>query len=235
MILTCPSCHARFSVADRLIPEGGRTVRCSKCTHAWHVERTSFSSALEAATPVVAEIVMPGPATPAPEPAARARPALNRGRRAADKLKAKNPRPYKIAAPVFAVCWLAMAFVAYSPSWSRVPGLSSLYAMVGAVPTEGLAFADISMTREQEGSKTKFILAGVIRNTTKEARQVPTVRVLLKDKNNNTLWGREYPVNTALKAGETYPFRISNVETAFAKNVARIVVDMGNSMQLMVR
>lgn len=96
-------------------------------------------------------------------------------------------------------------------------------------------FADVNMTRTQEGSKTKFILAGTIRNQAKVTRMIPTVRVILKDKYNKTIWSREYPVNIERKAGEEYPFRIPNIETAFAKNVARIVVDMGNPVQLLVR
>src|SRR6185369_4052669 len=108
----------------------------------------------------------------------------NPGRRASDKKGFRNPKIYKIAAPVLAFSWLVLAFVTYSPSWSHSSILSGIYEALGALPTEGLAFADVSMTREQEGSKTKFILAGSIRNTASVTRLVPTVRVVLKDKNN---------------------------------------------------
>ncbi len=146
-----------------------------------------------------------------------------------------NPKPFRIAVPVLAVAWLALAFVTYFPSWSQSSLLSGVYRAVGAVPLDGLVFADVGMQREQEGSKTKFILTGSIRNYSSMQREVPTVRVLLKDKENKTIWGREYPVHTTLKAGEVYPFRIANVETSFAGSVSSIVVDMGNSLQLLVR
>lgn len=262
MILSCPSCHARFSVADHLIPPEGRVVRCSRCAHAWEVIKTSFSSPLP--EPEITEKKIPVPASPQSfeaelqqqsESLSTAIPEVdasipdfdkielpkprkkfsNPGRRASDRTGLRNPKIYKIAAPVLAACWVVLAFFTYLPSWSKAPVLSGIYKALGATPTEGLSFIDVTMTREQEGSKTKFILAGSIRNASSEARLVPTVRVLLKDKQNKTLWGREYPVNTELKAGEVYPFRISNVETAFAKSVARIAVDMGNPMQLMVR
>ena len=144
-------------------------------------------------------------------------------------------KPFIIATPVLAALWLVLSFMTYFPSWSNAPGLSSLYNAFGVEPLDGLAFADVNMEREQEGSKTKFILSGSIRNNTSEARAVPTVRVLLKNKEDKILWSREYPVNTELKAGDVYPFRITNVETAFAKSVSSIVVDMGNSLQLMAR
>jgi len=35
MILTCPSCETRFSVADDALGAMGRTVRCGTCRHQW--------------------------------------------------------------------------------------------------------------------------------------------------------------------------------------------------------
>jgi hypothetical protein len=156
-------------------------------------------------------------------------------RRKDDSRPLINPKLLKIAAPLIAASWFIIAFFAYSPSWSHMPVLSGLYGIFGASETEGLLFSDVTMEREQEGGKARFILAGSIRNYSSVNRTVPTVRVLLKNKNNETLWGREYPVNHELKAGEVYPFRITNIETSFASSVATIVVDMGNALQLLVR
>jgi predicted Zn finger-like uncharacterized protein len=243
MILECPACHARFSVADHLIPVAGRKVRCSKCTHTWHVDRASVP--VTAPQPLTAVEAPSSDAMPSEAffaQAAEASPArrFNRARAAGatTTIAARPPRSatmFKIAAPVLAMLWLVAAVIAYFPSWVNAPVLAAVYRAIGTQPTDGLDFADVNMTREQEGSKTRFVLTGSIRNNTNVARAVPTVRVLLKDKQNKTIWGREYPVNTQLKAGDVYPFRIANVETTFAKNVSSIVVDMGNSLQLMVR
>jgi hypothetical protein len=146
-----------------------------------------------------------------------------------------NPKPFKIAVPILAAVWLVAAFITYFPRWQQAPVLSGIYAAFGVKPLDGLVFADVNMERAQEGSKTKSILTGSISNHSSAVQAVPTVRVLLKDKNHKTIWGRDYPVNAELKAGDVYPFRITNVETSFAGSVSSIVVDMGNSLQLLVR
>ncbi len=243
MILECSACHARFTVADGMIPAEGRTVRCGKCAHEWFVaaavsDATVVEAPVEAPTMDVFEealAALADEAAPAvPEPVAPSPPKVTNLPVLA-RAKGLNPKPFKIAVPLLAALWLLLAFITYFPSWAKAPGLSGIYHALGSTPTEGLVFADVHMEREEDEGKTRFVLSGSIRNQASEARLVPTVRVVLRNKENKSLWSREYAVNTELKAGEVYPFRIANVETAFAKSVSSIVVDVGNGLQLMVR
>lgn len=243
MILECPACQARFAVADAQIPSGGRTVRCGRCANQWHVEKPAPMADLEAHTPTAdaqpvaatdefLQQLEAAMAAPTGKPSAPLKPGFNLPVIARKKLSA---RPFKIAAPLIAALWLVLSFITYFPSWMHTPVVKGVYTALGITPTDGLVFSDVSMERTQEGSKTKFILAGSIRNHSNTARAVPTVRVTLRDKADKAMWGRDYPVHTELKAGEVYPFRITNVETVFASNVSSIVVDMGNPLQLLVR
>ena len=36
MIIDCPNCNKKFSIDKKLIPENGRTLKCSNCNHIWH-------------------------------------------------------------------------------------------------------------------------------------------------------------------------------------------------------
>ena len=36
MIISCPECETKFAIADAVLGERGRKVRCFKCGHAWH-------------------------------------------------------------------------------------------------------------------------------------------------------------------------------------------------------
>lgn len=233
-------------VADTQIPMGGRTVRCGRCTNSWHVEHhtahedslasTATAHADEAPTVAVTddflrqlEAAMHAPTGAKSEPL---KPGFSLPVVARKKISTK---PFKVAAPAIAAVWLVLSFITYFPTWMNAPVLKTIYSAMGADASDGLVFSDVTMERVVEGSKTKFILAGSIRNQSNANRAVPNVRVSLRDKANQRLWGRDYPVKVELKAGEVYPFRITNVETVFAGNVTSIVVDMGHSLQLLVR
>ena len=36
MIIECPNCNKKFNLDKKLIPENGRTLKCSSCDHIWH-------------------------------------------------------------------------------------------------------------------------------------------------------------------------------------------------------
>jgi predicted Zn finger-like uncharacterized protein len=265
MIVECPSCQARFNVPDSQIPAAGRVVRCSRCKHEWHIDRAQAAPVqpvpvpvpvpvpqpvlVEDSFPLVDDIHKMETVQDAPEAPHHeidddflsklneviAQAEGNKPNKPHKLRKQQNSKWFKIALPSIALVWFALALVTYYPSWHDMPGLSGIYSMLGSKPVDGLVFADVTMEREQNGPKAKFILSGSIRNQSSEDRVVPTVRVDLRNKDNKSVWGREYPVNAPLKAGEVYPFRITNVETSFASSVSTIVVDMGNSIQLMVR
>ena len=36
MIIECPNCNKKFNLDQKLIPQSGRTLKCSSCSHIWH-------------------------------------------------------------------------------------------------------------------------------------------------------------------------------------------------------
>jgi predicted Zn finger-like uncharacterized protein len=249
MILECPACSAKFSVPAKAVPPGGRSVRCSRCRHEWHAYATQDA-------PVIVEPVMKPIEIAPPEPEPQAVPmdddflsrvelamaqqeatqkTFKRSARTTEIKPPRSAKPFKIAVPCIAAAWAVLAMFTYYPTWSYSALGGKVYSAFGVEPADGLVFSDVTMQREKTDAGTKFLLSGSIRNYSSADRNVPTVRVSLRNKNNEPVWGREYPVNTALKAGEVYPFRITNVETSLASSVTSIVVDMGNSLELLVR
>ncbi len=221
-------------------------MRCGHCKHEWHAWPAAMQEILEAPAHVdsVASATeevrnFADDATAAAAFAAFEIPSVKKDKKPwyAPVLAFLPSRatPFVVAAPVLATVWLVLAFITYMPSWSKSDALSGVYAAVGATNMDGLTFSDITMEKEENEGKTRYIIAGHISNFGAEDRTIPSVRVELQNAKRDVLWGREYPTRKTLKAGEVYPFKISNVETSFGESVERIVVDMGNSMQLMVR
>lgn len=251
MILECPACHARFKVADNAIPPEGRTVKCGRCTHQWHVVApvTDDAPISQTITPPaedileqaaraveVAEAIVaaaPPVIEPIPEPIHAAKPVPLKP--AAPKPIAIPIKPFMIAVPSLAALWIILLVMAHYPTWIDAPVVGPLYKMVGVHTTEGITFEDVTMQPQKIEGRTKYILSGSIANHSAADRTVPSVRVILKDAEGKKLWSHEYVVNERLKGGEVYPFRIDNVVTSFGDKVTSIVVDVGHKLQLMMR
>lgn len=258
MILQCPACQSRFNVPAHAIPPEGRTVKCTRCSHVWHVhvhDAVSAAAAPKPASEISAgfppEVKLLGETSPdlatfeaalaavAAEDAAGKKPAIGKNRANAKVSGApRKPRevwPYKVAAPALAICWLVLAFFTYFPSWQYAPILRNIYGVFGVIPTDGIALADVAMRREAEGQRTRFLISGNIVNNESASRNVPLMRIEMRDRDEKVTWARNYLVNKSLKPGEVYPFRITNAETNFAKDVHTLVVDVGHPLELLFR
>ena len=246
MILNCPACSARFLVADSLVPSEGRTVRCGACSHQWFVQRPEDAQAQQAEESAVFEPPPPPLAESTEEqPIADDFVSVMEKAFSARPVRASNvpaiPRkplpakPFKLAVPILAVLCIFTALIAYYPNWQHTTMPGALYRALGFKDTQGLAFTELKMERENGDTKTKFIFSGTITNNATAPRYVPQVRVALRDKHGKDIWMRDYPVNMMLDSGGTYPFRIVNVETSLASSVAVIVLDIGNGLELKLR
>lgn len=254
MLLECPACHAQFNVPDGAIAATGRAVRCSACKHQWHalppVPQEPLNVAVDA--DFLSELTKVADVPDAPDEAApsdttqdaQAFAAIEAALAHATPKPSPKPtkprfdlplRPFKIAAPALAACWLILAFYAYFPSWANKPIVSSIYRMMGVVPTDGVVLADIAMQPQREGQRTRFLISGNIVNQEASERMVPAVRVQMLDHESKTVWQREYEVNKPLAPGEIYPFRITNAETSFGHNVVQLVVDVGHPLDMLFR
>ncbi len=245
MILQCPSCEARFIVNDALIPLEGRDVRCGRCKNTWFVTPNPIPM-----DGVAAEKAAQKPAEEAPVFADFAHALESASAEEADEMAASagseaqlpaiQPLPFSVKKALlptiglFAVTVL-IALAAHYPGWKYAPIASGIYGALGYEDTEGLAFADVTLVREQTSTKTRFLLSGNIMNRKEEEVRLPEVRVKLLDKNGETIWQRSYDVNKTLSANDIYPFRITNAETSFGDKVAQVMVDLGNGYELMVR
>lgn len=251
MILQCPQCQSRFMVADALIPSDGRMVRCGKCKHDWHVMHSAVPMEMvesaqdtsvapqESLSDVFAGFNVAFDEAKKPDDSHDAEVSADNTamqmQLPAIKAKAFQVRPFIFSTAALAVLVLIIAPISYYPSFKTTPGFSAIYAMLGWKNTEGLILSDINMTKEKHEGMTKFIIAGNLMNQSEKTAVVPVVRIAMTDDKNAVVWSRAYQVNKTLKAGDIYPFRITNAQTVHGNKVAQILVDVGNDFELMVR
>ncbi len=207
---------------DSLIPPDGRTVKCGRCAHQWHTPGIEGNASFADLAAAAAAEEDTGPVIRRQLPVVQPDP--------------YSTMPFILAALMMLLLWPLLELSAHYRNWIDAPVARSLYAMAGIHTSEGLAFDNVTMQKNKlGGGQTQFLISGSVSNHAAVARQVPSVRVSLKNKDGKSIWTREYEVNETLDPGAAYPFRIDNVSTSFANDVSSIVLDLGHGLQLTMR
>jgi predicted Zn finger-like uncharacterized protein len=195
MIVTCPSCSTRYLVDPRALGSSGRTVRCANCANTWHQEPA-------ADLPRTLEVV-PDEFEPRPGPPRYPPPALPPRR-----------RPWAMIALAAAAVVLLIGVagvLARDSVMARWPGSTRLYATVGlgaVAPGAGLELRNVSPRRDLENGMPVLIIEGEVANATAAARDVPKLKVILRDHENNELQNWIFSASEPrVLPGATVPFR----------------------------
>jgi predicted Zn finger-like uncharacterized protein len=210
MILTCPSCHTRYTVEEAKFPPAGRTVRCAKCGHSWH------QSAPE---PEPQPVPAPAPVSPA-EPAGFAAGPATRAYAPTAQVTPERPRGQGLQTAAVVAGWAGLIAVVLLIGYSAVryrqdiaaiwPQSAAIYSGVGLkVNAGGIDFRDVAYKRESEDGQPVLVVTGQIVNLASRALPIPqTVRVTLNDADNRELYHWSFkPAAPTLKAGGTLAFR----------------------------
>jgi predicted Zn finger-like uncharacterized protein len=130
-----------------------------------------------------------------------------RRERARNQPRSHVPRPGTIIVTLLAVLG---ALVGWRSDVVRVmPGTASLFAAIGLpVNLRGLALTDVTTTRESHDGATILVVQGVITNISKQPRDVPRIRLAVKnDKGAVVYTWTSLPERTALAPGDSEPFQ----------------------------
>ncbi|KAA0682327.1 DUF3426 domain-containing protein [Roseomonas genomospecies 6] len=201
MIITCPACATRYTLADSAVGPQGRKVRCAQCGHMWwqspEEEEPVFHS------DEVTEFHPPpppppqrkqAPAKPAAEPDARRRATIGWG--------------------AFLAVLVALGAAGYFGRGTIVrlwPPAALLYETVGLPvepPGTGLSIQNLRSEQRVEDGKPVLVVDGQIVNVSETARTVPAIRVtaLGADRQPLKSWSVE-PVPSQILPGEIATFR----------------------------
>jgi len=121
--------------------------------------------------------------------------------------KSRVPRPGTV---IFTLLAVLGALIGWRSDVVRaMPGTASLFAAVGLpVNLRGLALSDIVTTKESHEGATILVVQGTITNISKQPRDVPRIRLALKDgKGAEVYTWTSLPERTLLAPGDAQPFQ----------------------------
>jgi predicted Zn finger-like uncharacterized protein len=225
MILTCTSCSTRYYADDAAIGPTGRTVRCAACGFSWFAE-PQLELRTQAVTAKASEVRPEGPQQ---EPLTRER--VERLRRAAEQpgpapsaaakfraQQAERMRRERMRAAVVvwgatgaALAASATGMVAFRQDVAEVwPRSASAFAALGLdVNVYGLEFYDLAVERDYDGATPILVVSGEVRNIGRDAKQVPPVRISLRDTRSHEIFELVNVVtNQPVESGASVPFQI---------------------------
>jgi len=211
MILSCPNCGTRYTVAPASLPPGGRKVRCAKCGEVW---RQTPEQEVREPEPVDFDDFEPAPRfddsrlpnePPAFDPAPPKPTRKDRGRG-----KGKAWIAWTVSGAILAGAMGGLV-VARDEVVAMWPPALLLFTAVGlpvAPPGEGLTLSPPTAEISVKNGVTVLTLEGRIANGSDRPRDVPTLRVTPSDAKGTDL--SEWPVSaspTTLQPGEIATYR----------------------------
>ena len=197
MIITCPNCHAKFSLADDALPPEGHDVRCSSCGHVWFQspadaqkeivsgEKEPSASGKDELDDMDLEDVMAAAERPDDDDSDEGG-AKGKSAQGSDEAGAQDKNAliggYAAAAGVFVFVLLFLLMI-HGPMARAIPGMQPFYGAFGIsfpAPGKGLVFDKVITKTEPQGKgQERIYVEGNIINLTSKAVRVPMMQVTL--------------------------------------------------------
>lgn len=219
MILKCPSCDAKYQIADGAIGASGRNVRCAACGHYWFQKPDGVEeiSILEKENSI--KVKKESPNSDAKRKIGFA--FKNSGESAKaphQKMRARAHNKIKMSQiTAIAAGWFSAFFILFSLGLLMVqnrtmiakkwPNSASFFAFLGApVNLYGLEIKNVSLSMGQDTQGPRLLVKASIANISPNAKTVPYLRVTLLDGNKKVISWLVDPKVTVLEKGAKAEF-----------------------------
>ena len=222
MIIACPSCSARFRVADEQIGPEGRVVRCGRCAYSWHQMPVAPEPLpLELSEPLAEEPPL------RPQAGGRREEPYEVGPRHGESggtrglpVDRSRYRPQRRRGHLagWLILLLVLAGLAAAGWYWRdkvvaaVPETAKIYDWLGievgeAAPEGRLELVNYTFVRRLVEGERRLVVAGEVVNRTGEPQTVPPLRARVLDESGNEILAWEFAADeTQLPAGASTRF-----------------------------
>src|SRR5579862_2930032 len=210
MIVTCTSCSKRYLVDSAALGAAGRTVRCAACSHTW------FQAPPDDAPQAIPLAVTPDSGFGVD------------GARGDRRIQLPAVAPSRGRGALIAWGLVAVVIIAIAAglAFERAtvvalwPPAAKLYAMIGYGPTapgSGLELRKVTPSRGVENGVPMLAIDGEVVNISPVVRDVPKLKVALRDGNDKELQAWTVTVSeTRLLPGASVPFHTTITQPAEA-------------------
>lgn len=216
MILQCPSCFAKYFIDNGAVKGTlHRKLRCSKCSYQWTQSSHKENSAVIKNKEKVGSV------------------------RNNNQLAQDSRINYAILFNLFVVLSMFVLFVLFFYDSLPVAMRSNIYNALpfkvsNIIDTGNMFFDKLSIENSQYKSQYNIALKGFIVNNSNKVKVVPPIRICLDNAVNKCI--KSYYIRSNGKViepntREYFYYRIIDVD----HEVDRVVVDMGNKIELMLR
>lgn len=221
MIVTCPSCSAKFKIDSVALGSAGRKVRCSRCGDAWH-QSPEVPKDVEAKAPVVEDSeVKVASATaktnPSDEPQMQPEASVGESPAPSQPPGSIQKRERRMMVPGMLLAALVGVVLALmlTRSWvsDSVPGADAVYEIVGLGGPLGanLALRDLTSEIVEVDGETLLILHGKIVNESERTVDLPALEARLSAADGSALQEWTFiPEENRLPPGGEFSFSTQN-------------------------
>lgn len=226
MLLNCPSCSAKYKVADNAIPEAGRNVRCVACGHYWFQKPDNDDLVLES-------VALTSETTKRDDK--RGRFGAKAAKPAHEKIRQANfNKQFIVKIGSIAAGWLlaiavlgtglGLAISNRNAIVEKWPKSASAFAFLG-VPANiyGMEIAHVQVRSGVDEKGPRLVIGGVIRSIANVDKVVPYLRITLVDEKGHqkATWLAD-PGVTLLKAHKFQAFE--NIRRDIPEGKLRVIV-----------
>jgi predicted Zn finger-like uncharacterized protein len=221
MILSCPACATRYVVDPASLGADGRRVRCARCAETWYQEPPAKPDFVKPEPLPVTAPAMVGGGMAATVDEAMPSFFNEKSRPTWSNLPAVTKPKRRVSGILLG--WIGLVLIVglvLAGSWyfaptimSHWPASARLYSALGMAsrPADsGLELRGTNSARGAEDGVATVIVTGEIANVSDGPRQVPKLRLSLRNAKGDILKSMDFPPpRDELKPGESVPYQAS--------------------------
>ena len=226
MLITCEKCQAVYSVAEKVIGENGRSVKCAKCAHTWKV-LPQISPVENIAEPQT-DIINPEDNQHKEKQIDICTETNIKNDLSQDNVCLKqDTKALKLISSILFIAIIFVSLITFHDFFSKFSPLKQVYEKFGIFNNQGLELQDFSY-KIIDGN---LVVTGKLANKSGIEKTIPDIRYIILDYQREVIFNAVAKSSTkTIKVDQTIPIyaKIANL----SDQAAFLQLDLYNKIEL---